>query len=89
MLAGLRRREVAVAPGETLAMAARAASAAGVAAVAGWLAGRLLEDFGSTVVSVAGGLVVLGTFAVAARLAGFDEIGALVSQLRRRVRRAR
>jgi putative peptidoglycan lipid II flippase len=89
MLAGLRRRDVAVAARETASMAARAALAAGVAGTAGWLAGRLLEDLGSTVVSAGGGAVVLVAFAVAARLAGFDEIGALVSQLRRRVRHAR
>ncbi|WP_327000940.1 hypothetical protein OHA72_38220 [Dactylosporangium sp. NBC_01737] len=89
LLAGLRRREVPVPLGETASTVARAAFAAGAAAGAGWLAGRLLEDLGSTVVSVAGGAVVLGTFAVAARLSGFDEIGTLVSQVGRRVRRAR
>lgn len=89
LLAGLRRHDVAVSPGETVAMAARAALAAGVAAAAGWLAGRLLEDFGPTVVSVGGGAVVLGAFVVAARLLGFDEIGTLVSAMKRRVRRAR
>ncbi len=89
LLAGLRRREVGVSAGETAATVARALLAAGAAAGAGWLAGRLLDDLGPTVVSVAGGLVVAGAFAVAARLLGFDEIGALVSGLGRRIRRAR
>jgi putative peptidoglycan lipid II flippase len=89
MLAGLRRRDVPVAAGELLSTVARAALAGGVAAVTGWLAGRLLESLGSTVVSVVGGVVVLGTFAVAARLSGFDEIAVLVSRLPRGVRRAR
>lgn len=89
LLMGLRRREVAVSLGRTASTVARAVLAAGAAAGTGWLAGRLLEDLGPAVVSVAGGVVVLGTFAVAARLSGFDEIGTLISGLGRRIRRAR
>ncbi|GAA3208935.1 lipid II flippase MurJ [Dactylosporangium siamense] len=89
LLVGLRRRDLAVPLRETAWTTARAVLAAAAAAGAGWLAGRLLEDLGSTVVSVAGGVVVLGAFAVAARLVGFDEVGALVSELGRRARRGR
>jgi putative peptidoglycan lipid II flippase len=82
LLAGLRRRSLAVPLAPALA---RAVLAAAVAAGAGWLAGNLLHQLGPAAVSVAGGLAVLGAFAVTARLLGFD---LAVTELKRRVRDA-
>jgi putative peptidoglycan lipid II flippase len=88
LLAGLRRRTVAVPLSSFGAAAARLAGAATGAGVAGWLAGTALAGAPSIVVSAVGGLVVLGTFAGLAHLAGCPEVTALTSPVLRRLRRA-
>ena len=72
LLAGLRRREVGVAPGLVAAAVGRAAGAAGAAGLAGWFTGRLLDGLGPAAVSVVGGVVVLGVYAVGLKLVGYE-----------------
>jgi putative peptidoglycan lipid II flippase len=68
LLAGLRRRDVGVAPGPVAATVGRVAVAAGGAGLAGWFAARLLDGLGPVAVSVVGGVVVLGGYAVLLKL---------------------
>ncbi|GAA4705297.1 lipid II flippase MurJ [Phytohabitans rumicis] len=74
LLVGLRRRAAAIGMAAVAAVLARAAAAALAAAAAGCLAGRLMSDLDSTVVSVVGGVVVLATFTTVARLLGVEEM---------------
>jgi putative peptidoglycan lipid II flippase len=89
LLVGLRGRLVAVSLSAVGAAAARLAAAAAGAGVLGWLVGRAMVGWPPAVVGLTGGIVVLAAFGALARLAGFDEVGALASHLTRRIRHGR
>jgi putative peptidoglycan lipid II flippase len=89
LLVGLRNRIVAVSLAAVGGAATRLGAAAAGAGVAGWLAERALTGWPPLLVAVAGGVVVLTVFAVLARLAGFDEVTTVVSELKRRIHRGR
>ena len=89
LLIGLRGRLVAVSLTAVGGAALRLATAAAGAGALGWLAGRLMTDWPPSVAAVAGGAVVLITFAALARLAGVDEATTLAARLNRRIRHGR
>jgi putative peptidoglycan lipid II flippase len=89
LLIGLRGRFVAVSLVAVGSATARLAVAAALAGVLGVLTGQLLGGMPAVVVAVIGGTVVLAAFAGLARLAGFDEVTAMASALRRRIRDGR
>ncbi len=86
LLFGLRARIVAVSVPAVCSAAARLAAAAAAAGLLGWLAGRAMTGWPPALIAVIGGLVVLTAFAALSRLAGFDEVTVLASQLKRRIR---
>jgi putative peptidoglycan lipid II flippase len=86
LLAGLRRRIVAVSLPAFGGAAARLGAAALAAGPAGWAAGRALP---APAAVLAGGLVVTTVFVLLAHLFGIGEVAALAAQLKRRVRHGR
>jgi putative peptidoglycan lipid II flippase len=86
LLTGLRDRIAAVSLRTVGSAAARLGAAAVVTGLLGWFAQRLMTGWPAPLVGVAGGVLVLVAFAGLAHLAGVDEIGALASQLKRRIR---
>jgi putative peptidoglycan lipid II flippase len=87
LLTGLRHRIAAVSLRTVGAGAARLGAAAVAAGLLGWFAQRLMNGWPAPLVGVAGGVIVLVAFAGLAHLAGVDEVGALASQLKRRIHR--
>ncbi|WIM92883.1 lipid II flippase MurJ [Actinoplanes oblitus] len=73
LLIGVHRRVLPISVHAIAGTAGRLVLAAAAACAAGLLAARLTTGLPSLVQALAGGLVVLAVFAVAARLAGFHE----------------
>ncbi len=86
LLAGLKRRTVAVSLSTVAGAIARLAASAAGAALLGWLTGTALDGRPSIVVSALGGLVVLGSFLGLAYLTGVREVTDLSTKLLRRLR---
>jgi putative peptidoglycan lipid II flippase len=86
LLSGLRVRIVAISVPAVCGAAVRLAAAAAAAGLLGWLAGRAMTGWPPALIGTIGGLVVLAAFAALSRLAGFDEVTVLASQLKRRIR---
>jgi putative peptidoglycan lipid II flippase len=89
LFTGLRTRIVAVSVPAVCGSVARLAGAAVVAGGVGRLAGEAMTGRPPLLVAVAGGVVVLTTFAAVARLAGFTEVTAPAAALKRRIRHGR
>jgi putative peptidoglycan lipid II flippase len=89
LLIGLRHRIVTVSLATVAVATGRLAAAATGAGAVGWLAGRAMAGWPPAVVAGAGGIAVLVAFAGLARLAGVDEVTAVASQLKRRMRHGR
>jgi putative peptidoglycan lipid II flippase len=89
LLAGLHRRVLAISIRAVAGAAARLTVVAAVACGAGLFAARLMTGVAPLPQAVAGGLIVLATFTVLARLAGFPEVTAVTSAVSRRVRHGR
>ena len=71
---GLRRHIIAVSVTAVGVSTARLAAAAACAGAAGWIAARAMAAWPALPTAVAGGLLVLGVFVLAARLAGIEEL---------------
>ncbi|WP_153040177.1 lipid II flippase MurJ [Actinoplanes sp. TFC3] len=89
LLFGLRRRVLAISVTAIAGAAGRLAVVAALACAAGLLVAPLLTGIAALLQAATGGLVVLTTFLVLARLAGFPEVTAVAPALSRRIRHGR